>query len=194
MNDEKSKGPLADEWPFRFLMASTIAEILGMSKRKVLLYVQNGLVRPVDPGEAHVAHRFGIDDLVKIAFLTHLERLGVTLRNLGRFAATYNQVWDYDDDAAKQPRKRSSKPSNTFPGLFTIASRVSAKKANKMLSPFISGLLVYVPDQTRQSGVRWFWVEGEIHRVLDSEPTAAVVNLRAIVVDVFSRLRSHAQL
>lgn len=63
--------------------ASEVSRILDIPRRKVLLYVEQGVVKPTNPSQGRGVHRqFDLNDLLELLIVAKLERLGLIPRHM----------------------------------------------------------------------------------------------------------------
>jgi len=65
------------------LSAGDVAQILGISRRKVMLYVEQGIISPTVQAEGPGRHRkFSVGDLALFMLCYHLDKIGLAPRRL----------------------------------------------------------------------------------------------------------------
>ena len=75
-----------EEWAWGVFTVGDVIKILGITRRKILLYVEKGVLKPSIPAEGRgIAARFSVADLVRFGVMQHLDRFGIAIRHLVPF-------------------------------------------------------------------------------------------------------------
>ncbi|MBT4497331.1 MAG: MerR family transcriptional regulator [Gemmatimonadetes bacterium] len=87
MNKEgKQKPSWPDEWSWGVFTIGDVIKILSIKRRKILLYVEKGVMKPSIPAEGRgVAARFSVTDLIRIGVIQYLDGVGIAIRYLQPF-------------------------------------------------------------------------------------------------------------
>ncbi|MBT4498514.1 MAG: MerR family transcriptional regulator [Gemmatimonadetes bacterium] len=96
-------------WPEeeRVFSAGKVAELMGTKRRKVMLWVEQGLIEPSEPATGRgFVRRFNTLDLLRISIIMRLEELGVVPRKMRNLLETFDFAVNHDLALSREDGKK----------------------------------------------------------------------------------------
>lgn len=195
---QTERAGLPDEWQWGVFTVGDIVKILGISRRKILLYAEQEIIEPSVRAEGKgKANRYSIVDILFIAVINHLEQFGIApryLRDFGKRLTTTGigqfSIW-FASDQAKRYKERGG-PSDPI--------KSSEEIAHLMRDVDIWNVFRIHEDENGERSIRLAEeTKGrkredsnstKAMKFLEAEPISVVVNLGVIAHRVYQQIRS----
>ena len=208
-----------EEWSWGVFTIGDVIKILGITRRKILLYVEKGVVKPSIPAEGRgVAARFSVADLVSFGVIQHLDRFGIAIRHLVPFVEKLNIPLSHIEFIPRGTHRHTTKASE-IALMDTALSGDSDDLREKIAAIFNQEgpIRMFVLHQKEDGDVvidlkHWVSLEGieeegvrgvmhhdrggelvDAAETIPSEPVVIVVNLALITLNVLKRTRMLGQ-
>jgi DNA-binding transcriptional MerR regulator len=206
-----------EEWSWGVFTIGDVIKILGITRRKILLYVEKGVVKPSIPAEGRgVAARFSVADLVRFGVIQHLDRFGIAIRHLlpfveqlevplsriehsqrGRHPVHASEITLMESALSDDPDDLRAKIAAIFTQMGPIRMFVLYQKEDGEVGIDVKHWLQWEETTVEGQFTMWQNERGadfvDAAETIQSEFVVIVVNLALITLNVLKRTRMVSQ-
>ena len=200
-NEEQMSPPYPEEWVWGIFTVGDVVKILGIARRKLLLFVEKSVVKPSVPAVGQgIANRFSVADLLKIDLVNYLNRFGVAIRHLRTFAEQLDMsallssaCIQLTDEKFRHPLFMPGQARKLFDHDSFRVFCLSEDESGDMKVV----LLHWTEMEADRDGIEWPHDRGfsqeDAAKVLPRTPVSIVVNMKMISAHVLERIRTYTQ-
>jgi len=190
---------MADLSAWKLFSAGDVAQILRIPRRRVLLYVEQGVVEPeVDsPGRGH-RRKFNLSQLLEIAVASKFDALGIAPRHLAYLMAVF-RVIPFAVKREEEKSRTQTPEYNSFADrvfewadfydFLVVSRKQGAEERTYKLSTVHLGLQDYEPE--RPFTMEQAEMARKLVMDLEAHSVAGIIALSAMVRETFERAEEH---
>ena len=189
---------LPDDWKWGVFTVGNIVKILGVPRRKILLYAEQRIIEPSVHAEGKgKASRYSIADILHIAVINHLEQFGIAPRYLRDFGERLTTTgigqfltW-FTGDQAEGNRERGgpSDPLRLPKDLARLMQDLDVWNVFCIHEDENGERSIRLAEETK-GGKREDSNSTQAKKFIETEPVSVVVNLGVIAYRVYHRVDS----